>query len=186
MIQGTLLIVRITNERFHKYISYVRPIQRGSSDDLGEKQIILKLCGVTLWGEGVDGTSDTLKYLDNNAMLEHRPIRMGLIGSILRFADELAEGNHRTSHFMIQGGRFPSESMVFHRYALCSQVNVDRNGERICLTYHIKLRFDGNGDTEDHSIIRIEDLQELLNFIYYRIAKLNQERQLCKALLSIT
>lgn len=177
------IIDRIDHQRkVSQVYDYVRPVQRGS-DDLEEKQIILKICE-SHCGTGFDGTSDTLKYLDEQKMLDRKSIRLSQLGSILRFADELAEGNQRTSHFMIQTGRFSRESMVFNRYANCSRVNVDRNGGRICLTYHIRLNFEDNG-ADDLSKTKLDDLPELLNFVYHRIEKLNQERQYARHYCSL-
>lgn len=158
------------------------------NQDHEEKLIILDICKAHC-GDGLDGTKNTLQDVPDRSKLDRKEIHTKLLAPILRFADELAEGEQRTSHFMIQRHNYSKDSILFHRYAACSSVDIDAPHGRICLTYHIALSLpsDGNenGDTSNKSTISINDLVNFLKFIYQRIEKLDQERQYAKYYCSL-
>ena len=124
-----------------------------------------------------DGSQDTLKDLIGDFQLERRRIRVQEIASILRFADELAEGPQRTSLFMQKYHQYSPESEIFHQYSTITEVIIDRGNQRIALTYDIDINTNGSKriSNEDEAKLR-----ELLAFIYKRICKLNQERKYAK------
>ena len=165
-----------------KIYDFARPAQNGHQDH-EEKKIILDICQAHC-GKALDGTENTIRFVTERSKLEGKEIRPPLLASILRFADELAEGEQRTSHYMIQQHKYPKDSHLFHQYADCSEVDIDRRGSRIRLTYHITLRRaeegDGGGVMNDGSIVPVNGLAEFLTFAYKRIEKLNQERQYAK------
>ncbi len=127
-----------------------------------------------------DGSRDTLRFAGDSTKLENKEIRPRLLAPLLRFADELAEGEQRTSHFMISEHNYDRESMLYHQYADCSSVNIDRKNGRICLTYHIHI-----GDDATNGAMSLKSLETFLFFIYKRIEKLNQERQYAKHYCSL-
>lgn len=155
-----------------------------------EKQITLDICKAHC-GDGVDGSKNTLQFVAERSKLDRKEVRPKLIAPILRFADELAEGEQRTSHLMMRLHAYPKESIPFHLYASCSSVDIDRSHGRICLKYHIALSLPGEEEVEmnrNSSTICTTNLTEFLDFVYRRIEKLNQERQYAKhycALLDI-
>lgn len=155
----------------------------GGNQDAEEKRLVLEICRAHC-GEGLDGTKNTLAFVSTCAKLERKRIRPHLLAPILRFADELAEGEQRTSHFMIKQHKYPTRSIQFHRYALSSDVDIDRPHRRIRLKYHITLRLPGepdSGDTSSHGpVIPTGGLGRFLSFVYKRIEKANQERQYAK------
>lgn len=122
-------------------------------------------------GIAKDGTRDTLKELDIIGNLEGERIAFRDIAAILRFADELAEGNQRTSNFMVERHKYQLENEIFHTYGQTIEVFIDREGERIVLTYNIDI------DTEKENV---ESFKKLLLFIYKRIIKLDEERRYAK------
>ena len=138
-----------------------------------ERRLVLKVaeahCGFAL-----DGSKDTLKHVGDTASLYGEPIRLRQIASILRFADELAEGPQRTSFFMQEHHHYPPGSDIYHAYADITDVFIDRGNERIALTYDIELDVGRSS-----SITRKcqQELRKLLKFTYQRIIKLNQERK---------
>lgn len=159
---------------------YARSIQN-YNEDSEEKKIILNICEAHC-GKGLDGTNNTLKDVIERSKLDRKEVRPNLLAPILRFADELAEGKQRTSHYMIKTNKYPANSILFHQYANCCHVDIDRKGCRIRLTYHIKVRFPDEDERKDKTDdngdkISIDQLHKLLNFIYFRIEKLDQERQ---------
>jgi len=136
-----------------------------------QKKLVLSICRAHC-GEGPDGSKNTLSFVGDSSQLERLEVKPRLLAPLLRFADELAEGEQRTSHFMISQDAYSSDSMSYHKYANCSSVNIDRKNGRICLTYHIKI-----GDNANNGVSSLKELETLLPFIYKRIEKLNQERQ---------
>ena len=81
-----------------------------------EKEIIIRAAGAHC-GEASDGTKDTLKELKSEVYFEQGKVRLREIATILRFADEMAEGPQRTSEFMRRTHRYAEKSQEFHDYA---------------------------------------------------------------------
>ncbi len=169
----------IINRKDHqKNISKIYDFARlaiNTPQDQEEKKIILNICDAHT-GEGLDGSKNTLKTVIERSKIDNKAVRPNLLAPILRFADELAEGEQRTSNYMIKHLKYSKESLPFHKYANCSKVDIDRKNGRIRLTFHLNLSFK-KSDVNNGSIIPINELKEFLNFIYNRIEKLNQERQ---------
>ncbi|MCV4342253.1 HD domain-containing protein [Pseudomonas capsici] len=125
-------------------------------------------------GKSSDGSTDTLKDLKEGFILGSK-IRVQFLASILRFADELAEGPQRTSAYMIEIGVIPEDSLIYHQYANITSVNIDLGGGRIALTYDIELDSVDFNDSSSQ-----ESFCSFLKYIYSRIHKLDSERRYCK------
>jgi hypothetical protein len=134
-----------------------------------ERAVVIKAAQAHC-GKAKDGSKDTLKDLEEVSNLGGEKIALRNIAAILRLADELAEGNQRTSNFMIERHKYNADSHVFHKYAQMTQVFIDRVGERISMTYNIDI--DGQSTREG--------LKEVLEFIYNRVIKLDEERRYTK------
>jgi len=160
----------------------------GGNQDAEQKQQILDICKAHC-GEGLDGTRNTLRFVSERSKIERREIRPNILAPILRFADELAEGEQRTSHFMIHQHKYSRKSIQFHRYAHSSSVDIDRIHGRIGLKYHITLRLPGEPEcdpSKSHGpVISTNSLKRFLAVVYKRIEKLNQERQYAKHYCSL-
>jgi len=141
-----------------------------------EKYIVLKSAEAHR-GKSRDGSSDTLKDVDETCPFEGLPVRLRQIAAILRLADEVAEGRQRTSAFMLAHHKYPADSVIYHSYARIKVVSVDRGNERIALTYDVEVKLDASGVLSD---TEARDLSDLLEYCYRRISKLNQERQYAK------
>jgi len=140
---------------------------KGQNQNRQERLLLIK--GVAAHsGFGSNGTKDTLKDLDNVASLNGDRIRLQELAALLRFGDELAEGPQRTSEFMLDQDLIKEESVIYHQYAKITDIFIDRNLERVSLTYHIDIDKDNFSKNE---------LEELLEFIYGRIFKLDVERR---------
>jgi hypothetical protein len=125
-------------------------------------------------GKSSDGTNDTLKDLKDDFIFGSKVHVQGL-ASILRFADELAEGPQRTSTYMIETAGFSNESLIHHEYAQITSVSIDLGGGRIALTYHIDIeKIDFNDSAS------LSNFCDFIKYIYYRIHKLDSERRYCK------
>ena len=138
-----------------------------------ENNIILEAAAAHC-GEATDGTKDTLKEIPESGHMDGKPVKLREIAAILRFADELAEGPQRTSRFMQQQHKYRASSKIFHKYVQATNICIDRGNQRIVATYNILFEIGRNGNLTKKSKKGISDL---LNFIYKRIIKLNQERQ---------
>lgn len=150
----------------------------GGNEEAEEKGIILNICEAHC-GKHADGTTkDTLLEVMEYGKLERQKIRPKILAPILRLADELAEGEQRTSYYMIKKQGYSQDSMDYHKYANSTKVDIDRGEGRICLTYNIKLKLSENDS--DPGIILLEELENFLPFVYGRAVKLNQERQYAK------
>lgn len=136
-----------------------------------ERFIVLKAARAHC-GFAIDNTRDTLKDVDKITNIDGNPIRLQELASILRFADELAEGPQRTSDYMCKTGAYTKESQLFHQYASITNIFIDRHGERIALTYNIDI-LSSNNQT-------IENFKNLMQFTYQRIIKLDEERRYTK------
>lgn len=169
-------------DKHRKLISQIydkaRPSSDGGNEDAEEKRIILNICEAHC-GKHADGTTiNTLQDVIEHGKLERKKIRPKILAPILRLADELAEGEQRTSYYMIKKQGYSKKNMVYHKYASATHVDIDRGGGRIRLTYNVKLKISENSN--DPGIVSLEELKDFLPFIYGRAIKLNQERQYAK------
>jgi hypothetical protein len=142
------------------------------STRLQEKKIVLAVVG-SHGGVARDGGRDTIRDLNPTEPFLRKSIRLREIAAIMRFADELAEGPHRTSEYLRRVHTFDITVEKFHDYASITEVCIDPGNERIALTYHINLTT-VNGGLDDKELAR---LTRLLTFVYHRIRKMDEERQ---------
>lgn len=150
-------------------------VRRSNPKYRQEKYIVLRACEAHC-GLTSDGSMDTLKIVDEHAQLCDEKVRLRKIAALLRFADELAEGPQRTSAYMVSKHGYSETSEIYHKYATITSINIDRGGKRIALTYNIGLNVDNGAMT----VIEETNFRELLNFIYKRTIKLEQERKYTK------
>ncbi len=137
---------------------------------LQEKALVYRIA-LAHTGTTDEGSKDTIAAVPETMDLDGDRVKARELAAILRFADELAEGPQRTSAVL---GTAPfnvaADSVVFHRYASISNVHIDRDLGRIALTY----RFDMS---HDHMDLDGPDLRQLLEFTFYRAAKVDRERR---------
>ena len=98
---------------------------------------------------------------------EYGEIKLRELASILRFADELSEGPQRTSHYLNSKSKIAEDAQIYHEYASITNIFVDKGNNRIAITYNIDYTSS-------------ERIEELLEFTYRRILKLDAERRYCK------
>ena len=153
----------------YKIYDYVR---NSDSRYDAEKVIVAQLASAHS-GKASDGSHDTINELSNQKIgFYNKGIDGRKLSAILRLADELAEGPQRTSNFMLIHHKYKTKSEIFHKYAKCKYVFIDKGNDRIALTYRLKLTTK-NGKL---SSTDINETKELLEYIYMRILKVNQER----------
>lgn len=152
---------------------------RSRKTQFNEERILVPEVASKHSGTASDGSKDTINELSfEPPYLYGTKIHSKKCAALLRFADELAEGPHRTSIFMNKYYNYPynKKSVIYHRYAEITNVNIDRNGERVCLTYTFTL------DAQDGIISEKvhKDFVELFAFTIRRLLKLEAERKYCK------
>lgn len=157
------------NQRIGKFYDLARP---GEPERNGFEKRLVVSASQAHTGKNRDGQRDTLVDVTKHAHYVGDPVRLREIAAVIRFADELAEGRQRTSLFLQAEGRYDASSAIHHRYASVTDVAIDRNLERIALTYYVVLESLGQGRAE-----QLTSLAELLNYMYERIAKLDEERK---------
>jgi len=159
----------------HKKIGGIYKHVRGEDTRfLSERNAVLAVAGAHT-GTTKDGKRDTLKTLDRQTF-QGSSVRTREIAALLRLADELAEGRHRTSAYMANIGGYSVDSTIYHAYAMVAEYAIQAGPPgRIAMTFTLDIsRIDGR--LEVHKV----DLASLLNLCYRRIIKLDQERRFCK------
>jgi hypothetical protein len=153
-------------------IAAVYDFARGTSADVRHEKALVIRAARAHTGQSTTGDKNTLFELNDREHLNGEIIKLQTIAAVLRFADELAEGPQRTTDFFRNSIGY-GESQIYHQYASCTHVAVDRAHGRICLTYEIELKEyrAANGTIDRPRLI------ELLECIQHRIGKLDQERR---------
>lgn len=160
------------NKKIADIYAYVR---NGDQKYRNEQFIITKICEAHC-GESIDGSSDTLKDVPPSFHLLDNPVRPQVLAAILRFADELAEGPQRTSAYMQAIHKYGPENKIYHEYSSITNISIDRGNGRIVIIYSPEIKADGDRIAAD----ALPAMKEMLEFIYKRIIKLDQERKYAK------
>jgi len=155
-------------EKHNKNIAEVYDFVRSRESKFNREKAIVIKAGEAHCGKSKDSSKDTLKDLEITDSLNGEPVQLRSLAAILRLADELAEGNQRTSQFMFDRHKYDPKSEIYHNYARITHILIDRPGGRILITYDIDF------DTKKMSQ---KDLTELLEFTYKRMIKLDEERR---------
>ena len=80
-----------------------------------ERTAVLSIAGAHT-GCTKDGSKDTLRDVYPGSF-QGETIRGQELAAVLRLADELAEGPHRTSAYLLHHGGYKPASQIYHRYA---------------------------------------------------------------------
>ena len=128
----------------------------------------------------LDGThsKNTIGELKEVEMLDGYPIRLRLLASILRFADELADDKRRADKYTLDKGVMPKGSEIFHAYAAClDTVSVDIKNRAIKLHYKVPKKYLLNrlGKMDGKKVVE----KYLIDEIYERLIKVHDERIYC-------
>jgi len=127
-------------------------------------------------GFAPDNSRDTIKYL-GDCIGYDEIINTKEIAAMIRFADELAEGGHRTSDFFLENGMYHEESKIFHWYSKSYQSAISPRDNRLAITYNIIFNINASNELIIDQDIKLE---EFLTFIYKRLIKLDDERKYCR------
>lgn len=141
------------------------------ADERPTERFLIQRAAAAHTGLASDGTTDTLRSVGKTPGFDGEPVRLQEIAAILRFADELAEGQQRTSRFATENGIVAVESEIYHWYARVTEVTIDLGNSRIALSYEIDLPHDWEEGKNRAKLI------DLLDMIGKRVSKLDRERR---------
>lgn len=127
-------------------------------------------------GKSSHGTSNTLGDISEQEHCGGERVKLRDIAAIVRLADELAEGPQRTCQYQLDLDNFTPESKIYHKYASCTHLMIDALNGRISITYEIDIGSDKENEIPQE---KLDELHDLLEIIYKRIVKLDQERKYC-------
>lgn len=142
------------------------------------RHVINDIASAHTGGKDSAGKSlDTLSAVDPTGLWNNKPIRSQQLAAILRFADELAEGPQRASILRLRSdlplnasSKIAETSTVFHEYAKCLSIQIDRAGSRLVVKLTIDIA-EYRGEHQEKMV------KEILDMFWLRIDVLNQERK---------
>ncbi|MEL7639286.1 MAG: hypothetical protein AAGU21_06540 [Solidesulfovibrio sp.] len=146
------------------------------NDDYATESRIVKTIVQAHCGENARGSNNTLQDVSTHDYFLDDTVKPQIIASIVRFADELAQGKVRTSQYLIDAGVLSVNSEIHHRYEKATEATIDRQNSRIALTYNIPVEWKDGALYVGSSI----ELTFFLKFLYTRIEKIDQERKYTK------
>lgn len=146
-----------------------------SGNDDAEKKIIANIAKAH-GGETIVGSKDTINELAQQEHIGPLLIRPRLLASIVRFADEICENRSRAANHLLESGKLPKHSEIYHKYAASIKGNHVAAG-RITLKYQITVQ-DALKKWEYKKNGKICDAY-LVDVIYDRIEKMDRERKYC-------
>lgn len=139
-----------------------------------ERKHILQIAEVHGGKVPKTGSKDTISQLKRESPVLDDIIRIRLVASILRFADELADDRQRADIELLNEGRIPNSSEVFHAYSAClNSVLINHDSETI------ELHFDINKKYLEKKFGKNNEKVFLIEEIYERVLKMHQERVYC-------
>jgi hypothetical protein len=144
-----------------------------AGNDVVEKRVIIKIAATH--GGRVEGDKDTISRLSREVIhLHNQRVNKTLLAAVLRFADELSDDRTRASRYLLESGKLPKASEVYHQYAKSlHSVLIDHQSHCVILIFELSeidvSRTYGKGKSE----------VELLDEIHSRTLKMHYERQYC-------
>ncbi len=154
------------NKRIAQFYDHVREGPQFAH----EKTLVVRIAQAHT-GKARNGSSNTLADVPQLLHFDGESIRAREIAAIVRFADELAEGQQRTSHYMRRHKVYSTASLPYHDYAGATNITIDGGNERVAVTYQFKIHTKNGMDDE------LSKLKNFLDFAFRRLAKLDLERQ---------
>lgn len=162
-------------EHQQKIASIYGAVRGDASRFRNERTAVLTIAGAHT-GSAKDGTHNTLASV-GDLSFGGATIRGRELAAVLRLADELAEGPHRTSAYLASAGFYAAENLVYHAYANAVDYAIDNQAQgRIAITLNMNVH-------QEQGVLYASSgvtLESLLKLSYYRIVKLDQERRYCK------
>ena len=124
------------------------------------------------------GSKDTIYLiLEKESSILGKQIRPRLIGSLLRFADEISEDKTRATIFLLDSGELPKGNEIYHHYSMALDP-ISYIGSTLIFNYHLlpddtKRKF---GKMENNDVKRMYLYDEIL----IRMVKTLKELEYCR------
>lgn len=151
-------------------------------DDTVERRVISRIAGVH--GGRINGTKDTISFLEEKNTINNFEIREQMLASVLRFADELADDNTRANDPALKLGILGEESEIYHVYS--SKLHtVKLHQNPVTTAWEVVLKFEIDEETAQKQFKKCGRKVYLLDEIYERTIKMEQERRYCMRFLRV-
>jgi hypothetical protein len=125
--------------KHEKVISEMMENVKDFLGDAAEKKYIREIAEVH--GGKVGADKDTISHLPDKAALNGLYVRLQLLASILRFADELADDQYRANRILLKLDKIPDSSIIYHKFAECLNSVMIRPKEKdVSLHFHINIK----------------------------------------------
>jgi hypothetical protein len=147
------------------------------------KRLISKI--VQVHGGRINGDKDTIakSKLQTKTILLGQEVRECLIAALLRFGDELADDSSRADIQGLESNSIPDESKIYHEYSKSLHtVKIDRND--INNTLYLQLGYFLDFNTMINKYLKYGKKICLIDEIFYRTRKVEQERRYCMRFFS--
>lgn len=150
-------------------------------DDISELKIIATIAEAH--GGKINGNRDTIGLLNSKELVGNISIRPRLLASVVRFADEICENSNRAANYLLQHGKLPKHSEIYHKYANAIRGSVYGHTEKR-VNIHFKLTTEDvarawgcedRSKTPDVSVCEVYLIDEILD----RLEKMDRERKYC-------
>lgn len=146
-----------------------------------ERRTIARIAGVH--GGKINNSKDTISRLQYKAPVNGFDIREQALAAVLRFADELADDSTRANYSAMEAGILGNASEVYHVYSSKLHTVKLRKNEAVDNMWDVVLRFEIDEQTAKKQFQRKGDKVYLLDEIYDRTLKMENERRYCSRYL---
>ena len=154
------------NKRIARFYDHVRNTPKFAQ----EKALVVRISQAHT-GQALNGSRNTLADVPEIWQLDGEPVKTREIAAVVRFADELAEGRQRTSEYLRRHGLYEAGSVPHHDYSAATDITIDRQNERIAITYQFSVSTKAGLEEE------LSRLTDFLKFAGGRLAKMDVERR---------
>lgn len=149
-------------------------------DDSIERRTIARIAGVH--GGKINGSKDTIAFLKGTDTINNLEVREQMLAAVVRFADELADDSTRAIYPAMKAGILGGASEIYHVYSSkLHTVKLQQNP--ITNVWEVVLRFEIDEDTAKKRFQKGKETTYLLDEIYVRTMKMEQERRYCMRFL---
>lgn len=160
-----------------------RDVAKGIIPDTVTQKIVLKIAQVHSGNFKGDKDTITRSNLRIDGTWFNKGIREPVLAALLRFGDELADDSSRYDRTAFDLEAIPKESLIYHTYSKCLHaVNIFDN--EVNKTCYVSLEY-----YLDTKAVTVEYSKEnktilLIDEIFYRTKKMEQERRYCMRFLA--
>jgi hypothetical protein len=156
-----------------KCFDVLREMQSISGPDNSEKKMIANVAQAH-GGKTPSGDRDTIGALQKTQDIAGGQVRLQLLASLLRFADEACDSRGR----VLTQAQIPTQNEIYHAYAASIiPISYSFPEKRLNITYEIKLTEVSKEWGKEEEKIYLAD------YILDRLTKMDQERRYCNKYL---